>query len=71
MPIEEQAKAFDFMRNAIAQKYKARLDRIAQKATDRRDRRAATARKLWKTGPRPPTGLLASFKRKGYETALA
>jgi hypothetical protein len=71
MTIEGQAKAFDFMQNAIAQKYKARLDRIAQKATNRRDRRAKAERKLWETGPRPPTGLLASFKRKGYETALA
>lgn len=73
MPIEEQAKAFDIIQNAMAQKLKARLakfDRLARKATDRRDRRAKAERKLWETEPTPPTGLLASFKRKGHETAL-
>ena len=70
MPIETQAKALDRLVNSIAQNYTARIDRIAQKATVRRDRRAEAERKLRETEPKPPTGLLASFKRQGYETAL-
>ena len=70
MPIETQAKALDMLVNSIAQNYTARIDRIARKATVRRDRRAEAERKLWETEPKPPTGLLASFKRQGYETAL-
>jgi len=70
MPIETQAKALDRLANTIAQHYTARIDRIARKATARRDRRAEAERKLRETEPKPPTGLLASFKRQGYETAL-
>ena len=70
MPIETQAKALDRLANTIAQHYTARIDRIARKATARRDRRAGAERKLRENEPKPPTGLLASFKRQGYETAL-
>ena len=63
MPIETQAKALDMLVNSIAQNYTARIGRIAQKATVRCDRRAEAERKLWETEPKPPTGLLASFKR--------
>ena len=70
MPIETQAKALDRLANTIAQHYTARIDRIARKATARRDRRAEAERKLREIEPTPPTGLLASFKRQGYETAL-
>ncbi|CAG0949604.1 partial Mobilization protein A, partial [Myxococcaceae bacterium] len=72
MPVEEQAKAFDIIQDAMAQKLKARLaklDRLARKAADRRDRRAKAERKLREAEPLPPTGLLASLKRKGHETA--
>lgn len=70
MPIETQAKALDRLVNSIAQHYTARIDRAAQKATARHDRRAEAERKLREAEPKPPTGLLASFKRQGYETAL-
>jgi hypothetical protein len=70
MPIEQQAKAFDIMRNRLAQGRMARLDRVEQKATDRLDRRAQAAWQLWEAKPKTPTGLLARFKRQGHETAL-
>ena len=70
MPIEQQAKAFDLLQNHLAQGRQAKLDRVAQKATSRHDRRSQAARKLWEAKPQPPTGLLASFKRSAYETAL-
>ena len=70
MPIEQQAKAFGLLQNRLAQGRKAKLDRVAQKATARLDRRTQAVRKLWEAKPQPPTGLLAGFKRSAYETAL-
>ena len=70
MPIEMQSRAVEHLQNFMAQGRKAKLERIARKASDRRHRRAKAVNKLWEGRPEPPTGLLASFKWGYYEKSF-
>lgn len=71
MPIEQQAQAYGVLLRRMAENRKAQLERIAGKAAERATRRNRTARRLWDAKPQRPSGLLAGFKQKTYETELA
>ena len=71
MPVEQQAKAFDLMHKRLAQGREAKLNRVIRKAAARHERRSRVEWEIWEAKPKPPTGLLASFQRPGYETALS
>jgi len=70
MTVQTKAQKGEHLQNFMAQGRKAKLERIARKASDRRNRRAKAVNKLWEGRPEPPTGLLARFKWGAYEKSF-
>ena len=69
-PIEQQARAVETLVNRMADARRAVFDWAAGKASQREERRRKATRRLREAKPQPPTGLLARFKQRDYETAL-
>jgi len=71
LPIEQQQRVFDLTREKLAAARQAKAQRVAAKAWERYQRRVKAEDKLRSDIPGKPTGMLAAFKKKAYDDALA
>jgi hypothetical protein len=71
LPMDDQVKAWEAALKKAQVAREQRLARVSQKAHDRYQRRYQAAEQLRRDQPEAPSGMLAVFKQRAYQEAVA